>query len=98
MGAVPGTFLVFMLLAAFQSVAAAGAVLEPFFGTYGGFGRAEDTAGSFITTERNFGLAIRPLGGEGFEVAWATGKLRSVFAWDEPTRVKWTWSEIRFRG
>ena len=70
----PATFLTLVLLIAFGSTAAADAVLERFFGTYGGFGRAEDTAGAFITTERNFALAIRPLGADGFEVAWATGK------------------------
>lgn len=74
MGVFRGTFVSAVLLMAVQGTAAADADLANFFGTYGGFGRAEDSAGAFITTERNFGLELRSLDGDGFEITWATGK------------------------
>ncbi len=48
--------------------------IADFFGSYTGFGFATDRSGPFIRTERDFGLAIGPLQGGGFEIAWSTVK------------------------
>jgi hypothetical protein len=63
-----------VLLAGFVGAACADSGLSRFFGTYSGFGVAEDSTGPFINTERNFALAIRPADAGGFEVSWSTGK------------------------
>lgn len=81
--------LQFLTITAFLAVAAVDAAaadreLERFFGTYSGFGHAEDSKGSFIKTERNFGLVIQPWGADGFEVSWATGKRKGT----DPNRLE----------
>ena len=48
--------------------------IEDFFGSYTGFGFAADDSGPFIRTLRDFELAIGPLEGGGFEIAWTTVK------------------------
>ncbi len=52
----------------------ADARIENFFGSYTGIGFAADDSGPFIRTPRDFELAIGPLEGGGFEIAWATVK------------------------
>ena len=66
--------LVALLTVCFASNAKADAQIEDFFGYYTGFGFATDRSGPFIRTERDFLLAIGPLEGGGFEIAWSTVK------------------------
>ena len=70
----PYLCLVALLTVCFASNAKADAQIEDFFGSYTGFGFATDRSGPFIRTERDFELAIGPLEGGGFEIAWATVK------------------------
>ncbi len=66
--------LVALLGVCFAGTANADARIEDFFGSYRGFGFATDRSGPFIRTERDFELAIGPLEGGGFEIAWSTVK------------------------
>ena len=70
----PYLCLVALLTVCFASNAKADTQIEDFFGSYTGFGFATDRSGPFIRTERDFGLAIGPLEGGGFEIAWSTVK------------------------
>ena len=70
----PYLCLVALLTICFTSNANADARIENFFGSYTGFGFATDRSGPFIRTERDFELAVGPLEGGGFEIAWATVK------------------------
>ena len=70
----PNLFLVALLVVCFAGGAKADAQISDFFGSYTGFGFATDRSGPFIRTERDFGLAIGPLEGGGFEIAWSTVK------------------------
>ena len=54
--------------------ASADAALDRFFGSYSGFGFAEDATGPFINTERDFELDIARVEPDGFEVSWSTIK------------------------
>ena len=65
-----------LLIVGFINTASADASLKRFFGSYSGFGFAENATGAFFNTERNFELAIRPLERDGFEVSWMTVKLK----------------------
>ena len=70
----PYLCLAALLVFGFAGNAKADVRIEDFFGSYTGFGFATDRSGPFIRTERDFGLAIGPLEGGGFEIAWATVK------------------------
>ena len=70
----PYLCLVALLAVCLASNANADARIEDFFGSYTGFGFATDRSGPFIRTERDFELAIGPLEGGGFEIAWSTLK------------------------
>ncbi len=70
----PYLCLVALLTVSFVGNAKADAQIEDFFGSYTGFGFATDRSGPFIRTERDFLLAIGPLEGGGFEIAWSTVK------------------------
>ncbi len=70
----PNLFLVALLVVCFAGGAKADARISDFFGSYTGFGFATDSSGPFIRTERDFALAIGPLEGGGFEIAWSTVK------------------------
>ncbi len=70
----PYLCLVALLAVCLAGIANADARLEDFFGSYTGWGLATDHSGPFIRTERNFELAIGPLEGGGFEIAWFTVK------------------------
>ncbi len=63
-----------LLIFGFINTASADASLKRFFGSYSGFGSADNLAGAFINTERDFELTIRPLEPDGFEVSWITVK------------------------
>ncbi len=70
----PYLCLVALLGVCFAGTANADARIEDFFGSYRGFGFATARSGPFIRTERDFLLAIGPLEGGGFEIAWSTVK------------------------
>ena len=70
----PYLYLVALLVVCPAGSANADARIEDFFGSYTGFGFATDHSGPFIQTPRDFELAIGPLEGGGFEIAWATLK------------------------
>ncbi len=70
----PYLCLVALLAVCLAGNANADARLEDFFGSYTGSGIATDHLGPFFQTERNFELAIDPLEGGGFEIAWSTVK------------------------
>ncbi len=70
----PYLCLVVLLAVCFAGNANADTRIEDFFGSYTGWGFATDASGSFMRTERDFALAIGPLEGGGFEIAWATVK------------------------
>ncbi len=63
-----------LLIVGFIDTASADASLKKFFGSYSGYGFAQDSKGPFLNTERDFELAIRPLEPDGFEVSWTTVK------------------------
>ena len=67
-------YLAAVLVVCFSGNANADSRIADFFGSYTGFGFATDSSGPFIRTERNFELAIGPLEGGGFEIAWSTVK------------------------
>ncbi len=70
----PCLSLAALLVVCLAGNANADARIEDFFGSYTGFGFATDETGPFINTQRDFELAIGPLEGGGFEIAWATVK------------------------
>ncbi len=70
----PYLCLVALLTVCFAGNANADARIEDFFGSYTGWGFATDRSGPFIRTERDFELAIGPLEGGGFDIAWSTVK------------------------
>jgi hypothetical protein len=70
----PYLCLVALLGVCFAGTANADARIEDFFGSYRGFGFATDRSGPFIRIELDFLLAIGPLEGGGFEIAWSTVK------------------------
>ncbi len=70
----PHLCLVALLVVCFASNANADTRIEDFFGSYTGFGFATDRTGPFMRTERDFELAIEPIEGGGFAIAWATLK------------------------
>ena len=70
----PYLCLVALLAVCFAGNANADTRIEDFFGSYRGFGFATDRSGPFVRTERDFLLAIGPLEGGGFEIAWSTVK------------------------
>ncbi len=70
----PYLCLVALLAVCFAGNANADTRIEDFFGSYTGWGFATDASGSFMRTERDFALAIGPLEGGGFEIAWSTVK------------------------
>ena len=63
-----------VLIVGLTDTVTADANLGRFFGSYSGYGYAEDSKGLFINTPRDFELDIRPLGTDGFEVSWLTVK------------------------
>ncbi len=70
----PYLCLVALLVVCPAGNANADARIEDFFGSYTGFGFATDESGPFMRTPRDFELAIGPLEGGGFEIAWETVK------------------------
>lgn len=68
--------LVVLLIVCSVGDANADARIEDFFGSYTGSGQATDKSGAFMRTHRDFELAIGPLKGGGFEIGWATLKLK----------------------
>lgn len=70
----PYLCLVSLLAVCLAGNANADTRIEDFFGSYTGWGFATDLSGPFIRTERDFELAIGPLDGGGFEIAWSTVK------------------------
>jgi hypothetical protein len=63
-----------VLIVGLTDTVTADANLSRFFGSYSGYGYAEDSKGVFMNTPRDFNLDIRPLGTDGFEVSWLSVK------------------------
>jgi hypothetical protein len=73
-----GLTLVALLILAPVASARAEAALQDFFGTYTGYGFAQDESGPFINTPRDFELTIAPLAPDGFQITWTTIKRKGT--------------------